>query len=80
MSVNRDTNLLSLVTSLLDNVCQIKTKVLQYQNPKKFASKQALNKKLASFSLPKTKTFQDSPSHRILRHMYKALNVDKNKN
>ena len=26
------------------------------------------------------KNFQDSPSHRILRHMYEALNIDKNKN
>jgi len=29
---------------------------------------------------PKQKTFQDSSSHRILRHMYEALNIDENKN
>jgi len=35
----------------------------------------------ALFSSPqKTKTFQDSPSHRILRHMHGALNIDENKN
>jgi len=27
-----------------------------------------------------SKKFQDSPSHRILRHMHEALNIDKNKN
>jgi len=42
LSINHDTNLLSLVTSWLDNVCQIKTKVLQYQNLKSFWSKQGL--------------------------------------
>jgi hypothetical protein len=26
------------------------------------------------------KKFQDSPSHRILRHMHGALNIDENKN
>ena len=26
------------------------------------------------------KIFQDSPSHRILRHMHEALNIDENKN
>jgi hypothetical protein len=26
------------------------------------------------------KNFQDSPSHRILRHIYKALNIDKKDN
>jgi len=36
---------------------------------------------LALFSfLKKPKTFQDSPSHRILRHMHDTLNIDKNKN
>jgi len=31
--------------------------------------------------VPKTtKNFQDSPSHRILQHMHKTLNIDKNKN
>ena len=30
------------------------------------------------FSLPpKPKAFQDSPSHQILRHMYRALNIIK---
>jgi len=28
----------------------------------------------------KTQIFQDSPSHRILRHIYEALNIDENKN
>jgi hypothetical protein len=28
----------------------------------------------------KPKSFQDSPSHRILRHMHEALNIDENKN
>jgi hypothetical protein len=36
---------------------------------------------LALFSLPlKPKTFQDFSSYQILRHMYKILNIDKNKN
>ena len=36
---------------------------------------------LALFSShKKPKTFQDYPSHRILRHMYRALNVDEDKN
>jgi len=26
------------------------------------------------------KIFQDSPSHRILRHLHEALNIDENKN
>jgi len=26
------------------------------------------------------KTFQDSPSYQILRHMYETLNIDENKN
>jgi len=26
------------------------------------------------------KSFQDFPSHQILRHMYEALNIDENKN
>jgi len=26
------------------------------------------------------KIFQDSPSHRILRHMHEVLNIDENKN
>ena len=35
----------------------------------------------ALFSSPRnTKSFQDSPSHRILRHMHEALNIDENKN
>jgi len=34
----------------------------------------------ALFSLPKkTKTFQNSILHRILRHMHEVLNIDKNK-
>ena len=37
------------------------------------------NKALFS-SLKKPKTFQVFPSHRILRHMHGALNIDKNKN
>jgi len=28
----------------------------------------------------KSKIFQDSLSHRILRHMHEVLNIDKNKN
>ena len=33
------------------------------------------------FSSPqKPKTFQDSLSHRILRHMHAVLNIDENKN
>ena len=33
------------------------------------------------FSSPQNpKTFQDSPSHRILRHVHEALNIDENKN
>ena len=28
----------------------------------------------------KAKSFQDSPSHRILRHMHEALNIDESKN
>jgi len=43
LPVNRETNLLTLVAPWLDNICQIKTKVLQCQNPKKFVSKQGLN-------------------------------------
>jgi len=31
-------------------------------------------------SLQKQKTFQDSSSHRILRHMHGALNIYENKN
>jgi hypothetical protein len=31
-------------------------------------------------SYPKTKNFQDSPSHQILRHMHEALNIGKNNN
>jgi len=34
----------------------------------------------ASLRPQKPKTLQDSPSHRILRHMYRVLNIDKNKN
>ena len=35
----------------------------------------------AVFNSPrKSKSFQDSPSHRILWHMYEALNIDENKN
>ena len=35
----------------------------------------------ALFSSPQNpKSFQDSLSHRILRHMHEALNIDKNKN
>jgi len=35
----------------------------------------------ALFSSPsKSKSFQDSPSHRILWHMYETLNIDENKN
>jgi len=35
----------------------------------------------ALFSSPRNpKNFQDSPSHRILRHMHEALNIDENKN
>jgi len=35
----------------------------------------------ALFSSPqKSKTFQDFPSHRILRHMHEAQNIDENKN
>ena len=29
---------------------------------------------------PKNKTLQDSPSHRILRHMHEVLNIDKKNN
>jgi hypothetical protein len=29
---------------------------------------------------PKTKNYQDSLSHRILRHMHETLNIDENKN
>jgi hypothetical protein len=33
------------------------------------------------FSSPRnSKSFQDSLSHRILRHIHEALNIDKNKN
>ena len=28
----------------------------------------------------KQKNFQDSPSHRILRHMHESLNIDERKN
>ena len=31
-------------------------------------------------SLRKPKTFQDSPSHQILKHTHEALDIDKNKN
>jgi len=35
----------------------------------------------ALFSSPwKPKSFQDSPSHRILWHMHETLNIDENKN
>jgi len=34
----------------------------------------------ALFSSSKPKTFQDSSSHQILRHMHRALNIDENKN
>ena len=35
----------------------------------------------ALFSSPqKAKSFQDFPSHRILRHMHEALNIDESKN
>jgi len=35
----------------------------------------------ALFSSPqKAKSFQDSPSHRILRHMHESLNIDESKN
>ena len=35
----------------------------------------------ALFSSPqKAKSFQDSPSHRILWHMHEALNIDESKN
>jgi hypothetical protein len=35
----------------------------------------------ALFTSPRNpKSFQDSPSHRILRHMHEALNIDENKN
>jgi hypothetical protein len=35
----------------------------------------------ALFSSPqKAKSFQDFPSHRILRHMHGVLNIDENKN
>ena len=33
------------------------------------------------FSSPeKVKSFQDSPSHQILRHIHEALNIDESKN
>jgi hypothetical protein len=35
--VNREINLLSLITLGLDNICQIKTKVLQFRKPKKIS-------------------------------------------
>jgi len=36
---------------------------------------------LALFSSPRNpKSFQNSLSHRILRHMHEALNIDENKN
>jgi len=36
---------------------------------------------LPLFSSPqKSKTFQDSPLHRILGHMHNALDIDENKN
>jgi len=28
----------------------------------------------------KFKVFEDSPSHRIFKHMHRVLNIDKNKN
>jgi hypothetical protein len=31
-------------------------------------------------SLKKPKTFQDSPLYQILRHMYRVLDLDENKN
>ena len=35
----------------------------------------------ALFTSPQNpKTFQDSPSHRILGHMHEALDIDENKN
>ena len=35
----------------------------------------------ALFSSPrKPKFFQDSPSHQILEHMHKAIDIDENKN
>jgi hypothetical protein len=34
MRINREMNFLNLVTPWLDNVCQIKTKILQCQNKK----------------------------------------------
>jgi len=35
----------------------------------------------ALFSSPqKAKSFQDSPSHRILHHMHRVLNINENKN
>jgi len=36
---------------------------------------------MALFSSPqKAKSFQDSPSHRILWHIHEALNIDESKN
>ena len=46
----------------------------------------ALSSKMARFQFgPRlvhrnSKSFQDYPSHQILRHVYEALNIDENKN
>jgi len=54
---------------------------LDEQNSSNHGNVLANKKSKALFSSPqKAKSFQDSPSHRILRHMHEALNIDKSKN
>ena len=38
------------------------------------------SKALFSSQQQNPKSFEDFPSHRILRHMHEALNIDENKN
>jgi len=61
--------------------CMHTSSILNKSIPRTHSSRTILSLTKALFSSPqKPKTFQDSSSHRILRHMHGTLNIDKNKN
>jgi len=60
---------------------ELECHVSPYILPEKHSSQYELVEQWALFSSPRnSKTFQDSLSHRILRHMHEALNINKIKN
>ena len=60
---------------------ELECHVSPYILPEKHSSQYELVEQWALFSSPRnSKSFQDSLSHRILRHMHEALNINKIKN